>query len=118
MGESIITALGKLDRARVLRCYGSLRREMLRHAKAKIEIADAAERVSWVEGRVENSPRELFDAATAFLVLAFVLDDGNRLNTLKSAWFFCHPVRHAVFRDTLSLSCRYGTMADPTPEIP
>ena len=56
---------------------------MLGQAKAKVETANAAERVSWVEGRVENSSRELFDAATAFLVLAFVPDDGSRLNTLQ-----------------------------------
>jgi tRNA (cmo5U34)-methyltransferase len=52
--------------------------EMLRQAKVKVETAGAANRVTWVQGTVENSPRELFDAATAFLMLAFVSDDGRR----------------------------------------
>jgi tRNA (cmo5U34)-methyltransferase len=57
--------------------------EMLRQAKVKVETAGAANRVTWVQGTVENSPRELFDAATAFLMLAFVSDDGRRLRTLQ-----------------------------------
>ena len=57
--------------------------EMLRQAKVKVETACAANRVTWVQGTVENSPRELFDAATAFLMLAFVSDDGRRLRTLQ-----------------------------------
>ena len=57
--------------------------EMLRQAKTKVEAAGAAARVSWVQGGVENSPREPFDAATAFLCLNFVPDDGRRLGTLR-----------------------------------
>ena len=56
--------------------------EMLRQAKAKLEAA--ATRVSWIQGGVENSPRgESFDAATAFLCLNFVPDDGRRLDVLR-----------------------------------
>src|SRR5260370_11731772 len=57
--------------------------EMLRQAKTKVEAAGAAARVSWFQGAVENSPREPFDAATAFLCLNFVPDDGHRLGTLR-----------------------------------
>jgi tRNA (cmo5U34)-methyltransferase len=56
---------------------------MLRQAKSKVEAAGAAARVSWVQGVVENSPLEPFDAATAFLVLNFVPDDGRRLESLR-----------------------------------
>ena len=57
--------------------------EMLRQAKAKIEVAGAADRVSWVQGTVDKAPKEQFDAATAFLTLNFVPDDGHRLGTLR-----------------------------------
>jgi len=57
--------------------------EMLGQAKAKIEAAGAADRVSWVQGGVDNSPGEPCDAATAFLCLNFVPDDGRRLGTLR-----------------------------------
>jgi len=56
--------------------------EMLRQAKVKLETVGALDRVSWVQGTVENSPRGPFDAATAFLALNFVPDDG-RLATLQ-----------------------------------
>jgi tRNA (cmo5U34)-methyltransferase len=56
--------------------------EMLRQAKVTLEAAGAANRVSWVQGGVENSPKAPFDAATAFLALHFVPDDGRRLSTL------------------------------------
>ena len=55
---------------------------MLRQAKAKLDAA--ATRVSWIQGGVENVPRgEPFDAATAFLCLNFVPDDGRRLDVLR-----------------------------------
>ncbi len=57
--------------------------EMLRQAKAKTEAAGAVDRVSWVHGGVDNAPQEPFDAATAFLALNFVPDDGRRLDTLR-----------------------------------
>lgn len=57
--------------------------EMIRQAKTKIEAAGAAARVSWVQGVVEDSSREPFDAATAFLCLNFVPDDGHRLGTMR-----------------------------------
>jgi tRNA (cmo5U34)-methyltransferase len=56
--------------------------EMLRQAKVKLETVGASDRVSWVQGVVENSPLGPFDAATAFLALNFVPDDG-RLDTLR-----------------------------------
>jgi tRNA (cmo5U34)-methyltransferase len=57
--------------------------EMLRQAKVTLEAAGAANRVSWVQDGVENSPKAPFDAATAFLALHFVPDDGRRLSTLR-----------------------------------
>jgi tRNA (cmo5U34)-methyltransferase len=57
--------------------------EMLKRAQAKIESIGALDRVSWVQGLVENSPHELFDGATAFLALSFIPDDGQRLDTLR-----------------------------------
>jgi len=57
--------------------------EMLRQAKVTLEAAGAANRVSWVQGGVENSPKAPLDAATAFLALHFVPDDGRRLSTLR-----------------------------------
>jgi tRNA (cmo5U34)-methyltransferase len=57
--------------------------EMLRQAKVTLEAAGAANRVSWVQGGVESSPKASFDAATAFLALHFVPDDGRRLSTLQ-----------------------------------
>jgi tRNA (cmo5U34)-methyltransferase len=56
---------------------------MLRQAKVKLEVAGAANRVSWVQGAVENAPKAPFDASTAFLALHFIPDDGRRLGTLR-----------------------------------
>ena len=56
--------------------------EMLRQAKVKLETIGASDRVSWVQGVVENSPPGPFDAATAFLCLNFIPEDG-RLATLR-----------------------------------
>src|SRR6516165_7556482 len=55
--------------------------EMLRQAKVKLETIGASDRVSWVQGVVEDAPLESFDAATAFLCLNFLPEDG-RLATL------------------------------------
>jgi tRNA (cmo5U34)-methyltransferase len=56
--------------------------EMLRQAKVKLETIGASDRVSWVQGVVEDSPPGTFDAATAFLCLNFLPEDG-RLATLR-----------------------------------
>jgi tRNA (cmo5U34)-methyltransferase len=56
--------------------------EMLRQAKVKLETVGASDRVSWVQGVVEDSPIGPFDAATAFLCLNFVPVD-RRLATLR-----------------------------------
>jgi tRNA (cmo5U34)-methyltransferase len=57
--------------------------EMLSHARRKVEEIGAADRVSLIRGTAENAPRETFDAATAFLALHFVPDDGARLRSLR-----------------------------------
>jgi len=57
--------------------------EMLSRAKHKIDEAGATERVSLLRGTAEDAPREAFDAATAFLALHFVPDDGARLRALR-----------------------------------
>lgn len=57
--------------------------EMLERAKRKLAALGAGERVSWIQGTVEAAPREAFDAATAFLALHFVPDDGQRLAALR-----------------------------------
>jgi tRNA (cmo5U34)-methyltransferase len=56
--------------------------EMLRQARAKLESAGAADRVTWVQGEVEKSPDCPFDAATSFLALNFV-DVDRRLAILR-----------------------------------
>lgn len=58
-------------------------REMLEQARLKVEAVAASTRVSFVQGYVEDAPRERFDAATAFLALNFIPDDGRRLNALR-----------------------------------
>jgi tRNA (cmo5U34)-methyltransferase len=57
--------------------------QMLSRARQKIDEADATDRVSLVRGTAEDAPREAFDAATAFLALHFVPDDGARLRALR-----------------------------------
>jgi tRNA (cmo5U34)-methyltransferase len=57
--------------------------QMLERARHKVEAVGAAARVSFVQGHIEDSPRERFDAATAFLVLTFIPDDGRRLAALR-----------------------------------
>ena len=56
--------------------------EMLRQAKDKLENVGASDRVSWIQGVVDDAPSGPFDAATAFLCLNFVPVD-RRLATLR-----------------------------------
>jgi tRNA (cmo5U34)-methyltransferase len=58
-------------------------REMLEQARRKVDTVGASHRVSLVRGYVEDAPRERFDAATAFLCLNFIPDDGRRLDALR-----------------------------------
>jgi tRNA (cmo5U34)-methyltransferase len=58
-------------------------REMLEQARLKLETRAASGRVSLVQGYVEDAPRERFDAATAFLCLNFIPDDGRRRDALR-----------------------------------
>ena len=57
--------------------------EMLKRAQAKMESIGALGRVSFIQGTVENAPLEPCDAATAFLCLNFIPNDGHRLNALR-----------------------------------
>ena len=57
--------------------------KMLALARRKVEAAGAAERVALIQGYIEDAPKQGFDAATAFLVLPFVPDDGRRLQALR-----------------------------------
>jgi len=45
--------------------------EMLRQARTKIETIGAADRVTWVQGEIEETPLDPFDGATSFLALNF-----------------------------------------------
>ena len=56
--------------------------EMLRQARVRLDSIGVLDRVKWVQGLVENSPRGPFDAATAFLALNFLPED-ERLATLR-----------------------------------
>jgi tRNA (cmo5U34)-methyltransferase len=56
--------------------------EMLRQARVRLESVGAADRVTWVEGEVEEAPKGPFDAATSFLALNFV-DVDRRLAILR-----------------------------------
>jgi len=58
-------------------------REMLEQARLKVEAVGASSRVSLVQGYTEDAPRERFDAATAFLCLNFIPDDGRRRDALR-----------------------------------
>ena len=57
--------------------------EMLRQAKVTLEAAGAANRVSWVQGGVENSSQSVIRRCNGLLALHFVPDDGRRLSTLR-----------------------------------
>jgi tRNA (cmo5U34)-methyltransferase len=55
---------------------------MIALARRKLEAAGASARTEFVRGEIEAAPRERFDAATAFLALHFIPDDGRRLRAL------------------------------------
>jgi len=57
--------------------------EMLRQARARLDSIGASDRVSWIHGEIRNAPLGPFDATTAFLMMNFVPDDGQRLATLR-----------------------------------
>ena len=57
--------------------------EMLEMARQRVESVGASDRVSLVKGYIPDAPRERFDAATAFLVLNFIPDDGSRLDVMR-----------------------------------
>jgi tRNA (cmo5U34)-methyltransferase len=57
--------------------------EMLLRARRKVEALGAADRVSLLQGYIDDAPRQAFDAATAFLVLHYIPDDGRRLQALR-----------------------------------
>ncbi|MGO9453535.1 MAG: class I SAM-dependent methyltransferase [Candidatus Binataceae bacterium] len=56
--------------------------EMLRQARVRLDSVGAADRVTWVQGEVEQSLEGPFDAATSFLALNFV-DVDRRLAILR-----------------------------------
>lgn len=56
---------------------------MLGLARSKLESVGAADRVELVQGYIEDAPAGPFDAATAFLTLPFIPDDGRRLRALR-----------------------------------
>lgn len=57
-------------------------RPMLDMAERRLTAMGAAERVTLIEGYVADAPPGPFDAATCFLTLHFVPDDGSRLALL------------------------------------
>ena len=57
--------------------------EMVRAGRDRLAAAGAAERVTWVEGYVQDAPEGPFDGATCLLTLHFVPDDGSKLETLR-----------------------------------
>jgi tRNA (cmo5U34)-methyltransferase len=60
---------------------------MLDMARARIDGADAADRVALVVGTVDALPNEpAFDAATAILVEHLLPDDGTKLQFLEGIW--------------------------------
>lgn len=64
--------------------------EMLRQAKVRLETIGASDRMSCVQGVVEDSPLGPFDAATAFLCLNFLPEDG-RLATFREIHVRLNP---------------------------
>src|SRR5271167_922097 len=56
--------------------------DMLRQARVRVESVRAANRVTWVQGEVEESLKGPYDAATSFLALNFV-DVERRLAILR-----------------------------------
>ncbi len=57
--------------------------DMIASAKAHVASRVDPSRVNWVQAYVEDAPHGPFDAATAFLALHFIPDDGRRLRALR-----------------------------------
>jgi len=57
--------------------------EMLKAARERVDAAGAGERVTLIEGLIDDAPDGPFDAATCLLTLHFVPDDGGKLETLE-----------------------------------
>lgn len=57
---------------------------MLRQAADRLDTLGVGERLTCVEGVSTDAPPGPFDAATAFLALFFVADDGARLGQLRA----------------------------------
>jgi tRNA (cmo5U34)-methyltransferase len=102
--------------------------EMLRHAKVKLETMGASDRVSWVQGVIEDSPPGPFDAATAFLCLNFLPED-RRLATLReihvrlkpSAPFLmiggCSEKNSRRFEDDLCIYAAFARRSGAPPDV-
>lgn len=56
---------------------------MLAVARGKLEAAHLETRVQLVQGYIPDAPEGPFDAATCFLTLHFIADNGARLDALK-----------------------------------
>ena len=56
---------------------------MLDMARQRLAAMGAEERIALIEGYASDAPDGPFDAATCFLVLHFVPDDGSKLATLR-----------------------------------
>lgn len=56
---------------------------MLAAARHKLAAAGLADRAELVRGYIPDAPEGPFDAATCFLTLHFIPDDGSRLDALK-----------------------------------
>ncbi|MGQ3354912.1 MAG: class I SAM-dependent methyltransferase [Phreatobacter sp.] len=56
---------------------------MLAMAEGRLAAMGAADRVTLIQGFVADAPAGPFDAATCFLTLHFVADDGSRLALLE-----------------------------------
>lgn len=103
--------------------------EMLGKARRRLAEEHAEDRVEWIQGGIEAAPNVRFDAATAFLVLHFVPDDGRRLALLRElhsrlapgAPFLvidsCADVRSPRFAEDLRLYCAYARRSGAPAEI-
>ena len=102
--------------------------EMLGQAKIKLETIEASDGVTWVQGVVEDSPAGPFDAATAFLCLNFLPEDG-RLATLREihsrlkpgAPFLmiggCSDKNSARFEDDLRIYAAFARRNGAPPDV-
>jgi tRNA (cmo5U34)-methyltransferase len=57
--------------------------KMLALARRKVEAAGLEDRVELIRGFIPDAPEGPFDAATCFLTLHFIPDDGSRLDALR-----------------------------------